>query len=130
MLRETVMAKRRRRFHRIPFNVPAELTVNEVSYHADSIINLSVGGCLFPLSADSAVAEEAICSLVIPLNEQDKRTQVEVRGEVIYYEPGMAGIKFTHIDPDSLFHLQNIIRYNAPDVDEIEHEIHTHPGLV
>ena len=122
--------EKRRRFHRIPFNVPAELTVNEVFYHADNLVNLSVGGCLFPLLEGSAVEEKARCSLIIPLDGEDSLMQVKVQGKVIYYEPGVTGIKFTHIDPDSLFHLQNIIRYNAPDADVIEHEIQERPGIV
>lgn len=124
------MRKSRRRFYRIPFNGPAELTVNKVCYQADSLINLSVGGCLFPLSPGKVVEEKASCSLIIPLDEKNNGTQVEVQGEVIYYEPGLTGINFTHIDPNSLFHLQNIIRYNAPNTDIIEDEIKEHPGLV
>ena len=42
----------------------------------------------------------------------------------------MTGIKFTGIDPDSLFHLHNILRYNAVDPDRVEQEIDEHPGLI
>lgn len=124
------MEKGRRRFQRVPFNVPAELTVNDIAYHTDSISNLSIGGCLFPIPADTDIEGKSVCHLMIPLNEQDNREQVRVGGEVIYCEQGMVGIKFTEIDPDSLFHLQNIIRYNASDPDGAELEINAHRGIV
>ena len=124
------MEKGKRRFQRIPFKVPAELVIKDATYHTDSICNLSIGGCLFPLPAGFDSEERSKCRLIIPLNEQDNRAQVAVEGEVIYCEQGMAGIKFTKIDPNSLFHLHNIIRYNAVDPDEVEHEIHEHPGIV
>lgn len=124
------MEKGRRRFQRIPFTVPAELTVLGTVYHTEKMSNLSIGGCLFPLSADIALEERSACHLIIPLNTEGDRVQVEVEGEVIYCEAGMAGIKFTKIDPESLFHLQNIVRYNAAEPDEIEKEIQRHPGIV
>lgn len=124
------MEKVRRRFQRIPFDVPAQLSVAGVIYHADTISNLSIGGCLFPFPPDLRLKEESTCRLAIQLNKKISKPQVLVTGEVIYSDQGMAGIKFTQIEPESLFHLQNIIRYNAPDPEQIEHEIQDHPGLV
>ncbi|MBU0946350.1 MAG: PilZ domain-containing protein [Proteobacteria bacterium] len=124
------MDKGRRRFQRIPFEVPAELTVNAIVYHTERIGNLSIGGCLFPLSTGIVLEEKSACSLIIQLNKEDDRAQITVGGEVVYCKQGMAGIKFTHIDPTSLFHLRNIILYNAAEPDEVEREIFEHPGLV
>ena len=39
-------------------------------------------------------------------------------------------IKFTKISPEDLYHLQNIIRYNAPEPEVIEKEIDEHPGIL
>jgi Tfp pilus assembly protein PilZ len=122
------MPEEKRRFSRIVFRVAAELTVAGMSFSADHIENLSVGGCLFPLSRSFSVG--TACRVVITLNGAIDGPKVTVAGEVVRSDPERVGIKFTGIDPDSLFHLHNIIRYNAPDPDRIEQEIDDHPGLV
>jgi hypothetical protein len=53
-----------------------------------------------------------------------------IEGEISRCDPGAVAVKFTRIDIDSLFHLHNIIRYNSPDPDKVEKEIHEHPGLL
>jgi hypothetical protein len=55
---------------------------------------------------------------------------VDVEGEIVRKDSEMAAIRFTRIDPDSLFHLRNIVRYNASDPDRVEDEIEQHPGLI
>ena len=55
---------------------------------------------------------------------------VSIRGEIIRCQDGIVAVKFTGIDPDSLFHLQNIIRYNSADPDIIEQEIKERPGII
>ena len=55
---------------------------------------------------------------------------VHVKGEVMRSEAETLAVKFTVIDADSLFHLQNIIRYNEPDYEAAEEEIRDHPGMV
>ena len=119
------MTDDKRRFTRIFFNVQAFLTVDEVVHAVDRIANLSVGGCLleiderFPLGSD--------CRFTIPLPGVEPG--VEVVGEIVRIGKGEVSVKFTLIDPESLFHLHNIIRYNAVDSDVIEEEISVHPGL-
>ncbi len=60
----------------------------------------------------------------------DTDVYVRVEGEIIRSESNGVAVKFTQIDPDSLFHLQNIIRYNAEDTEAIDEEITKHPGLL
>jgi hypothetical protein len=122
------MPKEKRRFSRIMFRVAAELTIADMSFTADQIENLSVGGCLFPIPRSFPVG--TACRVVIFLNGATDDPKVTIIGEIVRNDPERAGIKFTGIDPDSLFHLHNILRYNAPDPDQIEQEIDDHPGLV
>jgi len=122
------MSEEKRCFSRVPFSVTAEININNVTYNADKINNLSIGGCLFPISEDLEVGSG--CIVVIHLSGTSSEAKVQVNGEIVRCDPGMVAIKFTRIDPDSLFHLQNIIRYNALDPNEIEKEICCHPGLV
>lgn len=55
---------------------------------------------------------------------------VDAEGKILRSCPEGVAVQFVKIDPDSLYHLQNIIRYNAPDPEVIEEEISNHPGLV
>lgn len=120
------MAEEKRRFSRIGFNVRARLTVGDKEFAVERIANLSVGGCLLEL--DESLPEGADCIFTIFLPRMGPG--VEVHGQVIRADNGLASLKFTRIDPENLFDLQNIIRYNAEDPDQIEEEIKSHPGLV
>lgn len=121
------MPDEKRRFTRVPFEVKGEMTVNDVLYYSEKINNLSVGGCLLPIEADAETGTK--CHLKIMLSGANSKLSVQVEGKIIRCEPGAVAIKFTTIEPDSLFHLQNIIRYNYPDIDKVEQEISNYPGL-
>ena len=122
------MSTEKRRFSRIPFKVKAEITVDNVVYPASEIKNLSIGGGFFPIDAD--LVSGADCHVKIILNGASSELSINVSGQILRSSSGSMAIQFTSIDPDSLFHLQNIIRYNASDPDLIEKEIRRHPGLI
>ena len=121
------MDDEKRRFARIPFRVKAEMTINNHLYSAAIINNLSVGGCLLPIEADVETGTK--CRLKVFLSGTNSELAVQVAGKVIRCESGTVAIKFTEIEPDSLFHLHNIVRFNFPDTDQVEKEIKNHPGL-
>lgn len=122
------MSQEKRRFSRIRFNMAAELTVNERNYFFSQVDNLSVGGCLFEPVEE--IQTGAPCRLWLPLEPADPKLGVEVFGEISRCGGGTVSVRFTRIDPESLFHLQNIIRYNSVDPERIEEEIKEHPGLL
>ena len=57
-------------------------------------------------------------------------TPVNITGKAVRHDRDYVAIQFTAIAPDDLHHLQNLIRYNAPDPDQIEDEINSHPGIL
>ncbi len=117
----------KRRFTRIPFQVRTELEAQGNYYVADEISNLSIGGCMLPIVAQ--LEPESTCRLTISLSGTVDPVLINIEGEIIRCDSDAIAVKFTRIDPDSLYHLQNIIRYNSPDADAIEDEIDKHPGL-
>ena len=121
------MLNEKRRFTRIGFKMSGELTVADQVFRVDQISNLSVGGCSLGLGVvfDAGTA----CRFWVPLDPAHSELGVDVQGEIVRCDGQYVSIRFTSIDPDSLFHLQNIIRYNALDADQIEAEIIEHPGL-
>ena len=122
------MSDEKRRFTRVPFRVIAELTVNNVLYSCDEINNLSISGCLLPIEADLELG--MACQLRIFLSGTNDKLLIKVDGEIIRCEDGAVAIKFTGIESDTLFHLQNIVRYNYSDTEKIEKEIHDHFGIL
>jgi len=121
------MTSEKRRFTRIPFKVSVEITINEVLYTAGEVSNLSIGGCLLPITAD--LEPGTACHVKIMLSGTSSEMSVRIEGEVKRCLPQAVAIKFTRIDPESLFHLQNIIRYNSPDPEAVDKEILEHPGI-
>lgn len=119
------MNQEKRRFSRIFFDVGAKLTVGEETFQVKRLANLSIGGCL--LEIDNDIQPGSKCTLKLLLSRM--APPVEIGGKVLRGGDGEASIVFTSIDPENLFHLQNIVRYNAEDPDVIEEEINQRPGL-
>jgi hypothetical protein len=122
------MSEEKRRFTRVRFNMPADLTVNSKVVSYSSVENLSVGGCLLVTSERLEVG--TYCRFWLPLEQANPDLGVEAYGEIARCDGDSVSVRFTSITPESLFLLQNIIRFNAPDPDEIENEIREHPGLM
>ncbi|SPD74759.1 conserved hypothetical protein [uncultured Desulfobacterium sp.] len=122
------MSNDNRRFTRIRFGVQAELTVNGEVYHVDQIINLSIGGCLLSLNEEFKTGSQ--CQVKIMMDPTNSELNIVIEGEIVRCEQRTVAVKFTAIDPDSLFHLRRVVLYNAPDTKLVEDEIQRHPGLV
>jgi len=122
------MSDKNRKFSRIPFKINAELTVNDTAYNVEEISNLSIGGCLLPINANFAAGN--LCHLKILLNGSSSQLHIKIEGEIKRCTINAVAVKFTRIDPDSFFHLQNIVRYNSFDTDIIEKEIIEKPGIL
>jgi hypothetical protein len=122
------MAQEKRRFSRVRFGIEAQLMVDERIYRTGEVMDLAVGGCLLGITAD--LKPGAACSLRFVLGSADNGPEITVDAEVIRSEPGAIALRFMQIDPDSLFHLQNLVRYNSRDPEAVEQEIKEHPGLL
>jgi len=122
------MAEEKRRFSRIPFAVHATMTVGQKVIEAQSLLNLGIGGCLFALHDVLAPGTDA--TLRVEIGEPANPVAIHIQARVVRCQDGAAALRFVAIDPDGLFHLKNILRYNHPDPELIEKEIHDHPGLV
>ena len=118
----------KRRFSRICLKMTADLTVNEQRYSFPRVANISIGGCR--LESGAIFDQGAACRFWLPLEPTEPNLGVEVFGEIVRCDGETVSVRFTRIDPNSLFMLQNILRYNASDPEKIEEEISEHPGLI
>lgn len=122
------MEETRRRFSRISLNFPARLIVDKTEvYDIRELANLSIGGCLVPL--DEEIPKGTPCTITIRLAGGLGNTPVNIQGRAVRHDKEFVAIQFTKIRPEDLHHLQNLIRYNAPDPDKIEEEINNNPGI-
>jgi PilZ domain len=124
---EPSMALEKRRFSRIVFDVRAELTVGDQTFEPGHMDDLSIGGCLLPITATRVLGSP--CRVTIFLSGVNSEPVIRVQGKIVRADSGQVAIKFTAIDPDSLVHLHNIVLHNSPDADKTEEEIRHHPGL-
>jgi len=122
------MLQEKRRFSRIPFQVNAEITLDREVYPVPEINNLGIGGGCFPIAEDQTPGSP--CQVKIFLDGGSSEFSIRIAGRILRSTANATAIQFTAIEPESLFHLQNIIRFNAPDPDAIEREIERHPGLI
>ncbi len=124
------MEQDKRRFTRIflPFPVILNLEQGE-SQPVKQVKNLSVGGCL--LNVTQSAEEGRNCLVTIYLSDEgDDGPFIQAQGRVVRQVDDDIAITFTAIDPESLFHLQHLLLYNAPDPDQIDSEIKSHPGIL
>ncbi len=121
------MSDESRRFTRIPFKMYTEIEIHDDTHSTDNITNLSVGGCLLPIDIEPLPGTS--CRIKISLEGTSEEMAIKIEGEIIRTTPEGLAIKFVRIDPESLFHLQNVVKYNSPDADTIESEIIKNPGI-
>lgn len=117
-----------RKYTRITLNFNADLKINHQWLRQNKILDLSLGGCL--LQVEEEFDSNAPCQVEIALGDGDNPLKIKVKGRVVRSMPGNLSLKFTEIGLESFHHLQNLIRYNAPDPDRISKELEEHQGLI
>ncbi len=124
------MEQDKRRFTRISLPFPIIFSLeNGESQVVQQIKNLSVGGCLLTLARVPETGRA--CTVIINLsNAGEDGPCIRAQGTVVRRIDEDIAIQFTAIDPESLFHLQHLLLYNAPDPDKIDSEIQLHPGIL
>lgn len=122
------MSENLRRFTRVPFKINTRLEINQHIFNTGTIVNLSIGGCFLPVEIGDHKPGTA-CKIKITLEGTADETAIRIDGELVRTTPEGVAVKFVRIDPESLFHLQNVVKYNSPDADTIESEIIKNPGI-
>jgi hypothetical protein len=121
------MKEERRQSNRIVFRVRAELSVQDLHYRAEEISNLSLGGCLLPISEELALG--TACQVEIHIGGTSSELNIRVEGEILRCNEKGVAVKFTKIGRDSLLHLQNIIRHSEPYSESAAKEFQFKRGI-
>lgn len=110
----------RRRFSRIDFHRPAELTVGEASAASCGVLDLSLAGALVEVPAGFAAAPGDRCRLRVHLG---LGTCVEMDGVVVHRRAGTLGVRCTGIDLDGISHLRRLVELNLGDRSQLLREL-------
>ena len=78
------------------------------------------------IQTDASLPVGAPCEVEILLTGSSSRLSIQVRGHVARQDAEGLGIEFESIDPDSYFHLRNLLMYNTTTPEIIEEEQHLH----
>ena len=122
------MTEERRQYGRVVFKVEAELAVESDSYRAEEITNLSLGGCLLPVTAELDPGKP--CRMTINIGGSSSDLTIRLKGEILRSNEKGVAVRFVNMDPDCLLHLQNIVRHNAPYSHDAAKEFQFKRGVV
>lgn len=102
------MTYERRAFARIRLDVPACLCLYQVDVrHDGSIVDLSLGGCFFPVAGEVPIGEK--CQIQLTTGEGLETETINLSGVIVRREVRGVGIRFTDISPENLVSLEQII---------------------
>lgn len=80
--------------------------------------NLSLKGVL--VTPGLQIGEGTPCYLELILSPEIKMT---LKGKIVRDSQQETAVDFIRMDPDTFFHLRNLVRIHAPDPDQIEREL-------
>ena len=104
-----------------------EIKVDGKVIKTDKTRDLSLKGVL--ISCNEALPSGTDCEVSLKLVGSEFPIEIGIKGKVgRSSDTGMA-VEFIEIDLESYDHLQNLVRYNAHNEDQVEQEIKDHLGL-
>jgi len=90
--------------------------MSEVTETGDSK-DMSLKGMF--VKSKKKLPEGSTCQTKIILSGSSSSLYLKITGTIIHNTNEGFGIKFDSMDPDSYFHLKNIIMYNSPEPDSL-----------
>jgi hypothetical protein len=82
------------------------------------------------LLCDNPLPVGSDCRVALLLGDGETPICIEVAGKVARVDPTGMGLEIIEIvGLESFEHLRNLVRYNASDPDQVEHEFQDHVGL-
>jgi len=110
----------KRHFHRISFDVKAELELNGTVTET-SLVDISLKGALIEGPPGFAPELGSHCRLTIHLSNSDQFFSFD--GEVVHLNENLAGIKITLIDIESMIHLRRLVTLNSENSEQVRSEL-------
>jgi hypothetical protein len=74
------------------------------------------------VNTDERLPRDTPCEVEIQLTGSSVLLSIRAQGRVARSDAGGLGIEFESFDPDSYFHLRNLVMYNSEDPETVEQE--------
>lgn len=107
--------------------VRAELSTGKTRVVTGSTTNVSLNGVYF--TPDNWVPIGTDCQVTIRFAGPSSALKIEGAGRIVRSDQGGLGVEFLDLSVENLEHLRNLVRYNAPDISQVEREFAEHVGL-
>ena len=116
-----------REFSRVPVRVRVLVRSEGIDINSKRSVDLSMNGifveCAEPLPLGTK------CELTLLLDGIDPMIRAECGGVIRRISAEGMAIEFVELTLESYEHLQNLVRFNAPDLNTVENELKEHLGL-
>ncbi|MEN8178647.1 MAG: PilZ domain-containing protein [Pseudomonadota bacterium] len=113
-------SKDRRRFQRVIFDAPVNLSFNNLSYEAH-LVDISLKGALVKVPEDLQIKVGAQIELTVDLDDADTDIHMQVRAA--HTAAGQIGFICATIDMESITHLRRLVELNVGDSSLLEREL-------
>ncbi len=113
---------RKRRFTRIPFQVPAQVEVRGGAKMACLLVNVSLKGALVELTHGPAPAVGTTCAVNVDL-DPGSGARIRMEGEVAHQRGLQVGVRCDELDLESVQHLRRILEFNVGDESLVLREL-------
>jgi hypothetical protein len=117
-----------REFSRVPVQVRVLVRSEGRDIESKRSIDLSMNGIF--VECDEQLPEGSKCELTLLLDGTEPIIRAECSGVVRRLAPEGMAIEFVELTLDSYEHLQNLVRFNAPDLNAVDNELKEHLGLI
>ena len=109
----------KRAFNRIAFQAKALVRAKDTTV-IGVIENLSLSGIF--LKTPEKLRENRVVRIELLFTGTSSQLSILLNGTILRHENTGMAVKFTNIDLDAFFHLNNLIRYNTDEIDTIKKE--------
>jgi hypothetical protein len=117
-----------REFTRVPIKVWVEVRANDIVVKTHKTHDLSMTG--ISLQHEGKVLPVGtLCDISVFLEGVEPPIHIDMKGKVGRATDQDLGIEFSEVKLESYEHLQNLVRYNSHNIDEVDKEISEHRGL-
>ena len=116
-----------REFSRVPVHVRVLVRSEGIDVNSKRSIDLSMNGIF--VECDESLPVGTKCELTLLLDGTDPLIRAECGGVIRRVNAEGMAIEFVELTLESYEHLQNLVRFNAPDLNSVENELKEHLGL-
>lgn len=124
--RGEVTMKDHRLFQRVKFVTTTDVEINGI-IHNSSLVDVSLRGALVAFADHLSPGQGLPCIVTIYLDHS--HISLPFRGVTVHSRDNLTGIRFEHIDIESMIHLRRLIELNTANADRVRSELNSFIGL-